>query len=248
MHQTKTHKTAIGEQKIVYLADGSIVHVDTNTTVKTSLTKKFRSVELISGKAFFSVAHEPDRPFIVKAGELSIRALGTEFAVYKKEKGEVSISVSKGRVQVIPEDEKQISVSKKAVPVLVKQKEPVQKLVAEKSDTHLALSKKILGPGQKMEVDKQKAEYVIKPVDVKIDNAWQEGRLNFQNKPLSDVIEELNRYVDRKITIGDNSLKNINVNVYFKIKNRKDFITTLSRAFPVISHTVSNGKIVLVKK
>ena len=247
IHQAKIHKTTTGEQKIVYLADGSTIHIDTNTVVETSFTEKFRHVELIKGKAYFSVAHEPDRPFIVKTGLVTIRALGTEFEVYKKKKEKITIVVTKGRVHVSQKDEKHLPINQKLLLTdLEKRAKPEQKLMARKGE--------ILESGQEMEVDTHKIKYVTKSLytnsvnSVKSVNAWKEGRLNFQNKPLFDVIEELNRYVDNKIIIGDETLKNININVYFKIKNRKDFVTTLAKAFPAISHTVSNGRIVLVKK
>jgi len=248
MFNNETYRTAIGEQTTVYLADGSSIHLDTQTVVTTSFTKKFRNVELEEGKALFSVAHDPSRPFIVTSGQVAIRALGTEFSIYKRKKGDVVIAVTKGRILVSRKEE---SNAEPLQPVL---SEPDEKLVqktemiAHNTTKPQYFSKKVLESGQEIIVDEKKMKYEVKTVDIQSVRTWQEGRLDFQDTPLLDVIKELNRYLENKIVLGDARLKDIRINVYFKIKNRKDFISTLKLVIPMTSYTNLNGQTVLTQR
>ena len=71
------HYTSTGEQKETFLSDGSKVHLDTRTMITASITGESRRIELIEGRASFSVVRDTNRPFIVNVGRVSIRALGT---------------------------------------------------------------------------------------------------------------------------------------------------------------------------
>lgn len=75
------HSTAAGEQRRLALDDGSVVHLDVGSTVAVRLSERERSVELEAGRAIFDVAHDPRRPFTVRAGDAVVTALGTRFQV-----------------------------------------------------------------------------------------------------------------------------------------------------------------------
>lgn len=75
------YRTAVGEQRTVSLADGSIVQLNTDTALSVSLTEQGRRLTLHRGEAFFTVAPDAARPFEVEAGSGTIRALGTAFNV-----------------------------------------------------------------------------------------------------------------------------------------------------------------------
>jgi len=93
------HTTAVGETMEITLADGSVVHLNTDTALTVDLGDACRCVELLRGEAFFTVAPEADRPFRVAAGGGVSRALGTAFVV--REAGEtVTVAVAEGRVRV----------------------------------------------------------------------------------------------------------------------------------------------------
>jgi len=242
------YKTAIGEQKTIQLADGSTVHLDTNTVVMALLSEQQRSIELQKGKALFTVVHDPDRPFIVNTAQVAIHAIGTEFSVYKRKKGGVAISVTEGRVKVTQKEENTSSDIKAVAEESKKQSEFSSNFLATKSAEPNILYQQIVESGQEIVVDDQNDIFQINPVDIYTVNAWQEGRLDFRNKPLLEVIEELNRYVENRIIIGDARLNDINVDVYFRLKNRKDFISTLKLALPIASHVNSKGQTILTKK
>jgi transmembrane sensor len=76
-----THVTGIGEQLRIPLPDGSTAMLDTGTTLRVAFSRSARVVELIQGRAFLDVAHDPAHPFIVRAGSREVIALGTSFNV-----------------------------------------------------------------------------------------------------------------------------------------------------------------------
>ena len=92
------YSTGIGEQRTVQLADGSTVELNARSTIQVQLTEHERNVTLLDGQAFFRVAKDKQRPFIVRAGDAQVRAVGTEFDVYKKQAATV-VTVVEGRVE-----------------------------------------------------------------------------------------------------------------------------------------------------
>lgn len=78
---SQDYQTQIGEQRLLRLEDGSRVRLDTNTELKVRLRRDRRDLRLVRGQAFFDVAHDPTRPFVVAAAGARIRAVGTRFDV-----------------------------------------------------------------------------------------------------------------------------------------------------------------------
>lgn len=93
------YSTAKGEVRQVTLADGSIVHLDSGSAVRVDYEGSRRDVTLLSGQAFFDVAHDKTRPFVVHAGDVDVRVLGTAFDVGLDTKT-VDVSVQRGAVRV----------------------------------------------------------------------------------------------------------------------------------------------------
>lgn len=78
------YRTAVGEQRVIELADGSTVRLDTNSAVRVRFERGQRGLVLERGQALFTVAHDADRPFIVNAGDTSVTAVGTVFDVRRQ--------------------------------------------------------------------------------------------------------------------------------------------------------------------
>ena len=89
------HATGVGGRKRVALADGSVVVLNTATAISVDYSGKERRIMLHDGEALFDVAKDPGRPFIVTAGDIEVRAVGTAFVVRVKE-----VTVSEGTVDV----------------------------------------------------------------------------------------------------------------------------------------------------
>lgn len=83
----------------IALPDGSLIELSTGGRIETAYTAGERRVRLLRGEAQFTVAKNPARPFVVEAGTIAVRALGTVFDV-RRNPGLVEVLVSEGKVQV----------------------------------------------------------------------------------------------------------------------------------------------------
>ncbi|GEP54445.1 FecR family protein [Reyranella soli] len=93
------HATAVGGRKRVALADSSVVVLNTATAVSVDYSAQERRLVLHDGEALFEVAKDAARPFIVVAGDVEVRAVGTAFVVRLKRVFE-NVTVSEGTVEV----------------------------------------------------------------------------------------------------------------------------------------------------
>ena len=92
------YHTTTGAQQQIDLADGTRLLLNTDSDVTIDIASNVRQVNLLRGEVFFEVAHAPQRPFWVIAGEARARVTGTEFSVGRN-KDNVTITVAKGRVE-----------------------------------------------------------------------------------------------------------------------------------------------------
>jgi transmembrane sensor len=100
-NQAVSYTTKIGEQSVVALEDGSRLALDTDTQVEVRFTADTRHVTLERGQAYFTVAHDAARPFLVDAGGNDVLATGTQFDV-KRSKHDVAVTLVEGSVRVTP--------------------------------------------------------------------------------------------------------------------------------------------------
>jgi transmembrane sensor len=92
-------ETALGEQRSVVLADGSLVTLNTSSSIDVHMEKDRRTVQLLSGEALFQVARDTARPFDVVAGGTTVRAVGTQFDVDRRS-GTTTVTVVEGKVLI----------------------------------------------------------------------------------------------------------------------------------------------------
>ena len=91
--------SGVGEIAHATLTEGSRVDLNTDTALVLRFTETERAVELLRGEAFFDVAPDPRRPFVVRGNGLSAQALGTRFSV-RVDGAERPVEVAEGRVAV----------------------------------------------------------------------------------------------------------------------------------------------------
>jgi transmembrane sensor len=91
--------TAVGESRLIELADGSRIQLNTDSAVQIALGEKERRVHLLRGEAWFEVAKNADRPFFVESGSGWVRVVGTRFSV-ARQGGRTQVRVGEGRVSV----------------------------------------------------------------------------------------------------------------------------------------------------
>lgn len=93
------YSTVTGEQKVATLEDGSRIALNTDSSVEVRYDADQRLVQLDRGEAMFEVAHNKARPFLVRAGNKQVRAVGTSFVV-RREGDEVIVTLLQGKVAV----------------------------------------------------------------------------------------------------------------------------------------------------
>lgn len=94
-----TYSTAPGELRVVRLEDGSRIHLNVDSQVRVRFSRGERRLTLAKGEAYFDVAHDASRPFIVEADGASVRALGTKFDI-RRQGGAIQVTLVEGRVRV----------------------------------------------------------------------------------------------------------------------------------------------------
>ncbi|MDG2523737.1 FecR domain-containing protein [Caulobacter segnis] len=93
------YRTAVGDQRIVTLADGSRATLSTDTELRVTSWGAKRALTLVKGEAFFEVAKDPSHPFVVTAAGRTVTALGTAFNV-RLASDHWSVALLEGKVRV----------------------------------------------------------------------------------------------------------------------------------------------------
>lgn len=94
-----TYTTAVGEIRDVTLADGSVVTLDTATTLRARVDGKVRRLALDKGAAYFAVAHDRTHPFQVALADRQVIVTGTHFATSLRD-GRARVELLEGSVEV----------------------------------------------------------------------------------------------------------------------------------------------------
>jgi len=132
--EDKRVATEIGEIRHVPLPDGSVADLNTQSSVRVTMAKTVRRVRLTQGEAWFHVESDPARPFLVEAGLVRVRAVGTAFSVRKFERG-AEVLVSEGIVETWVSGEEiaavRLAAGEKA---LVQERTPIQQVAAEPAE------------------------------------------------------------------------------------------------------------------
>jgi transmembrane sensor len=105
--------TAVGERSTFRLADNSVVTLSTDSAVRVNHWGRERRLTLLKGQAYFQVAKDKTRPFVVAAGDKSVTAVGTAFDV-RLEPGRLSVTLVEGRVRIAgasPKGPRQVEMS-----------------------------------------------------------------------------------------------------------------------------------------
>lgn len=225
-----SYSTHIAEQRSVRLDDGSRVTLGASSKVTPLLTDASRRITLNFGEAFFEVAQDPQRPFIVAVGDTEIRALGTAFNV-NANKSRVSVKVTEGSVAVV-------SVGKDREQILVRGADrPGSGSVDGRSgmlpDGQQGIkSDLIVAAGEQVVVGRDGA------VETGRANAgavtWLQGRFEYRGEALVHVIADLNRYTDRHIVLADPTLGNLRYSGTVFPDHLDEWLLGIGGALPVV--------------
>jgi transmembrane sensor len=198
--------TALGGFERTLLPDGSVMQLNTSSDAHVRFNGEQRVVELRAGEATFEVAKDRSRPFLVKAGDVIVRAVGTVFTV-RLRPAATEVLVTEGRVAVGQQAEKAAEVSPNMVPVQAGQ----AAMADRRSVSTRALSR-----------DESSREL-----------AWHSGMLAFDNDRLADIVAQFNRYNQKHLEIADEQLAEYRMGGYFRATNLDTFIGVLEREYGI---------------
>jgi transmembrane sensor len=209
------YATRIGDLTRLTLADGSQVTLNTGTEIRVSLGAGQRIIDLDSGEAFFVVAQDPSRPFVIHAGDKQVIALGTALSVRLFTNSDIRVLVTDGRVQLGP----------------VASNFPEQITVLDAG----MLAHTHANQVRVQAASEAQAQQLM---------SWREGFVTFRDTPLTEAIAELNRYNRRQLVIADPSIATLRVGGKFRCTNVEAFLVLLQRSFPIVTE-VSGERILL---
>jgi transmembrane sensor len=205
--QFQVFDTALGEQRRIALTDGSQLDLAPDSRVSTGFTWARRGVRLERGQAFFAVAHDAMRPFIVHVNGLTVTAVGTSFDVRMGPSNTV-VTVSEGRVNVAPG----------------------AALAGGGPDTHPETVNAAVG--QQVTFSKPAHRLSVATVDPKAAGSWRDGKLQFVGEPLEDVVDEVNRYSARRIAVAP-ALRQTRFTGTVSPANLGDWLQALQQIYPL---------------
>jgi transmembrane sensor len=192
----------VGYQSRV-LDDGSVVELNRGATVVVKFTAAERHVHLERGEASFKVAKNPNRPFIVQAGGVSVRAVGTAFDV-RLGTASVEVLVTEGRVRVGATTATP-SQAVADIPELAAGQRAVVSLTTQQ-------------PAQVSAVSAEEIARLLR---------WQPKLLEFSSAPLSDVVADFNRYNRVQLVIAEPALASVPIVASFRSDNIDGFVRLL---------------------
>jgi transmembrane sensor len=208
-------ETTVGEQRMLTLADGTRVSLNTQTRLRIRYDRVLRHIELQQGEARFDVARDPARVFIVTAAGRSIRALGTSFLVRHDERIDFAVTLLDGKVMVTGENGR------------------AGETAGKSSDTRAVradASSIILAPGQRLQIGVHAAPALDRPALEGL-TAWQRGEVAFDQTPLAEAVAEMNRYSATVIRIEGASSPDFRISGLFRAGDSLDFARGVAQTF-----------------
>jgi len=198
------YATTVAGYERARLADGSTLELNAASAVRVHFTAAERRVQLEAGEAHFAVAHDTARPFIVSAGTIAVRAVGTAFNVRYAADGSVEVTVTDGKVRV-----------GQAGPT-----------------SSAAASAPLVSAGERL-VLPQRAPVPpiekISPATLRSALAWQGRLADFAEAPLADVVTRFNSRSRIQLVLTDPILAERRIGGTFALDEAEAFVRLLER-------------------
>ena len=201
----ETHyTTTVAGYERARLDDGSTLELNAATALSVQFTAAERRVKLETGEAHFAVAHDTNRPFIVSAGGISIRAVGTAFNVRYAVDGAVEVIVTEGKVRV-------------------GQAGPASSAV--ETAPLVAAGERLVLPSQAPPPMVEK----VSPATLRTALAWQARLVDFADAPLANVIARFNARSRVQLILADETLADRRIGGTFALDEAEAFVRLLER-------------------
>jgi transmembrane sensor len=206
----------------VVLVDGSLVDLNSQTTIRTQMLPRERRIALQEGEAHFTVAPDASRPFVVEAAGVTMRAVGTAFTVRIREK-HVEVLVSEGKVE--------ITESTAGVSAPIARRPPLG--VADRATISRASDSPTVAVAQ------------VDPRELREALSWHSSVTTISSRPLRDIVELFNRRNALRLKIADSELAERNFGGSFALNQPKAFVRALEIDGDVVAETRGETEVVL---
>jgi transmembrane sensor len=217
------YATMLGERRVITLADGSHVSLDSDSEVTVQYTNSARLLHLVRGQARFDVAHDVERPFSVLAGGQKVIATGTAFNI-DLNGSKVLVTLIEGHVIVVDE---RSPLGAMAIPELESRHRSVELTAGEQ----LSASSEGLPD--------------VRPANIPRATAWINGRLIIDDEPLSQVVAQVNRYTTTPIKIDDSEISAMRISGVFNTGDIAGVLDIVTQYLPVRAVRETDGTIEL---
>jgi transmembrane sensor len=224
--ESYAYRTLPGERRTVELREGSRVTLDANSVLTVRLGRDERALTLERGEAFFQVAKDASRPFVVRAGTTRVKALGTAFNV-RMSGDRTVVAVTEGEVEFVAD-----------VPVAT----PARVTNA----TSRLTAQVVAGEGLSY-VDGGSLQ-TLSPREAPLATAWLNGRRQYRNEALRYVLADVDRYTGHQITVADEATGNLRFTGTLNLENSDAWLRGLSVALPVTVTREADGTLVVTQK
>jgi transmembrane sensor len=196
----QTIRTQLGERREMALADGSEVALAPGSEIRVEFSGTRRLIRLGYGEAFFHVGKDANRPFLVASAHAQARALGTSFSVAERADAAV-VTVTEGKVAVSANTGRSAE--------------------TPGTDAQVALS-----TNQQVTVS-VRGTAPVRQIDGRVELAWSQGQLVFDNETVADVVLRFNHYNQMKIRVTDAALAARPVSGVFRATDPESFVAFL---------------------
>jgi len=215
--------TPVGGYLEQELSDGSVVKLNTDSQIEVLFDRERRRITLHKGEVLFDVAHNPQRPFLVRAGDREVQAVGTVFVV-RLQQQKFEVVVTEGVVKVA-----EVAVE----PVVGTDVDPVS---AEIKELKVASRPVFLKASQALSILDEIKKPIIKTMaesEIERQLTWRMGYLEFTDMTLDEVIQELSRHTNLNIEIVDPDIKSIKFDGIFPTGDAKLIFEALEAGYDI---------------
>lgn len=231
--------TLVSQPERQVLADGSIVELKQGARIRVAFTATRRSVTLEKGEAHFQVAKNPERPFVVTAGNVQFRAVGTAFSVERGQR-EVELFVTEGRVAV--DQPAAVPASGGSAPTAGATpssfSEP-QTLAVVDAGHRVVVTAADAAAAQPPQV------VAVSPAQVSQRLAWRVPTLEFSGTPLGEALPLFNEHGKAKLVLGDPELATVRLSGMIRADNIDTLLALLADSYGIRAERRGETEIVL---
>ena len=218
---TQAYSTSLGERRLVTLADGSKITLDSASKVTVHYSADARKLTLVAGQARFDVAHDVERPFSVRARERTIVATGTAFDV-DVVGASVRVTLIEGHVVVLDSTPTEPSATSSGKGSSAVEMRAGQQLIAS-----------------------PRAPARLATVSLDRETAWEYGQIIVDNETLVSVVERISRYSAEPVIVVDPAIAELRLSGVFNAGDVRHFIDMVTVYLPVEAITPRQGQIEL---